>query len=147
MEAGRLSWKQLLALRLRAEGMSVSEIARRLGVSRQDVSASLRRAERSYREALETLGAYLAASSPVVVVAGEGSTLDDVAEALLREADRAGVRLVLGRGELAACLRAVLHGVLERGRLRGRACVAVSPEGLPVRVDCGVVEALGRAGP
>ncbi len=147
MAAGRLSWKQLLVLRLRARGMSVSEIARRLGVTRQDVSASLRRAERSYREALETLEAYVAASSPVVVEAGEGSTVEDVAEALLREADRAGVKLALGRGELASCLRAVLRGAVVHGRLRERVCLAVSPEGVPLRVDCGLLDALAEEAP
>jgi len=127
--------------------MSLAAIAEALGVTRQDVSASLRRAERAYREAIETVEAYLAASSPVVVVAERGSSVEEVAEAVLREADRAGVRLALGRGELATCLRAVLRGLLEHGRLRERACVAVSPEGLPLRVDCGLVESLGEAGP
>ena len=131
-----LTAKQLLLLRLVSMGLSLSEAARRLGVSRQDASATLRRAERRYREALETVLLYAAHRGPCV--RGErGETVESLAERLIEEADRAGVKLVVGKREAAALLRGLLGGRASRGVLEDEACAAVEPSlGIPLVVPC-----------
>ena len=139
---GLLTRKQVLVLALRRAGLGASEIARLLGVTRQDVSSSIKRAERNARRALETLEAFYAASSPVLVRAAPGETLEALAEQLLREADRAGVQLPLGRAELLTYLRGLLAPRLREGRLREPACIATGPNNLPLTVPCSLVEAI-----
>jgi len=135
--AALLTDKQLRLLRLvEAWGLGVAEAARRLGVSRQDAWASLRRARRRYREALETVLLYAAHAGPVA--RGEpGETVEALVDRLLREADRAGVRLRLGRLEAAALVRRLLGDAQEDGVLRRSVCVAVEPTlGIPLVVPC-----------
>ncbi len=130
---GFLTSKQLLIAHLRSRGLSSTEIARLLGVSRQDVAVAAKRARRNYMAALETIEAYLAATCPVVEAA-PGEPPEEVAERLIALADKTGVKLPMGRGELAAYIRAarLIHG--------DRLCLALRRDGAPVPLDCGVAE-------
>ncbi len=139
---GLLTEKQLLVLALAACGKSVAEIARMLGVTRQDVSTALRRARRNMERAAKTMEAYVAATSPFIVHAAAGTALLDLADELLRRADRAGRRIPLGRAELVIYLRAVLAPRLAEGRLREEACLALDTESRPVPIDCSIADAV-----
>ena len=130
---GFLTPKQLLIAHLRSRGLSSTEIAKLLGVSRQDVAIAAKRAQRNYTAALETIEAYLAATCPVVEAAPEEPP-EEVAERLITLADKTGVKLPMGRGELATYIRAakLVHG--------DRLCLALRRDGVPTPLDCRVVE-------
>ena len=131
--------KQLLLLALTGRrGMTVTEAARLLGVSRQDASVTLRRARRRVDEARLTIEAFLAATAPVVRAPREAAA-EEVAERLLREADAAGVKLAPGRGELVAMIRAYMAASGD-----GEVCIAVAPEGIPQPLDCTVLDRVER---
>jgi len=90
---GLLTESQLKVLRLRLQGMSQEEVARRLGTTRQNISIIERRARRNLRLAEETLRAYkelIAASS--VEIPPE-THLVDVPRLVIDAADEAGVKL------------------------------------------------------
>lgn len=143
---GILTCKQLRVLALASRGLSLAQVAEALGVSRQDASVALHRARRNLEKALETLEAYYAASSPVLVEAAPGETVGEVASRLLEAADRAGVRLPLGRAEVALLLRGLLRGRLDGDRVTEETCIALGPEALPLVVDCGLASALRSPG-
>jgi len=139
---GLLTEKQLLVLALAARGKTVAEIARMLGVTRQDVSAALRRARANLEKARETIEVYSAATSPLLLHVAPGTGLQELADALLREADRAGRRIPLGRAELVIYLRAVLAPRLREGRLSVETCLALDTESRPIPVDCDLADAV-----
>lgn len=141
---GLLTRKQVLVLALRRRGLGISEIAKLLGVTRQDVSSSIRRAERNAKKALETLEAFYAASSPVVIRVDAGETLEALAEELLREADRVGIQLPLGRAELLTYLRGLLAKAIEGGRLQRPACIATGYNGLPLTIPCRLLDIVDK---
>jgi len=128
---GLLTDKQLTVLALHdSHGLGFSEIARRLGTTRQDAAATYRRAVANVEAAWETLVAYTLATG-ILVEADEGAILDELVERVIKEADAHGVRLRWGRPELYILLRGLLRSCTEASRL-------VKPVAIVLRRDGGL---------
>ena len=128
---GLLTDKQLTVLVLHdGQGLGFSEIARRLGTTRQDAAAAYRRAVANVEAAWEPLVAYTLATG-MVVEAEEGASLDELVARVIEKADAHGVRLRWGRPELYILLRGLLRGCIEGSRL-------VKPVALVLRRDGGL---------
>ncbi len=115
MSSSLLSRVQLEVLALRSRGLSLGEVARRLGLSRQAVWALERRALRAVEAARRTLAAFEVATAPAIVVVKPGGSLDAAASRVLEEADAAGVKLRLDYMGVYALLRGDSRVCAERG--------------------------------
>jgi len=114
---GLLTDKQLAVIALReGQGLGFSEIARRLGTTRQDIAATYRRAIVNVEAAWETLVAYTLATG-ITLEAGEGISLDELIARVIEKADTHDVRLRWGRPELYILLRGLLRDCMKDSRL------------------------------
>jgi len=128
---GLLTDKQLTVLALHdSRGLGFSEIARRLGTTRQDAAATYRRAVANVEAAWETLVAYTLATG-ILVEVDKGSILDELVERVIKEANAHGVRLRWGRPELYILLRGLLRSCIAGSRL-------VKPVAIVLRRDGGL---------
>lgn len=115
---GFLTQKQVEVLKLRAMGYTQEDVAKILGTSRENVTIIERRARLNVIRAVETLLAYLEASSLVHLTLPRGTTVREAAKTLLREASGVGVKLRESFSEVANLIE-TLSGGVEDGRLSG----------------------------
>ncbi len=114
-----LTERQIEVLRLRAQGLSVTEIARRLGTTPASVSATERKARENIRRAENTLRLVRMLEAPLRVLVPPGTDLNDAVREVYRRADRAGIWVAHSFPSLAA--------LIQRGagdRIRGRRVLA-----------------------
>jgi Tfx family DNA-binding protein len=123
-----LTERQLQVLELRRKGLSHEEIARMLNTTRENVVILEKRAIKNIRIALETLE-YAAAIGGLRIKAARGSRILDLAATIVREADKAGVKLAMSMPELVVELSNKMRGRIEKGRLKEDVEVLVLPDG------------------
>jgi len=96
--------KQWQVLQLRSQGQTQKEIAGRLGTSRENVSILEKRARENVERARETLALYESLEA-IRIPIPKGGDLFSVPEAILRKADRHGVRVLHSKTDLIGLLR------------------------------------------
>ncbi|NOZ83014.1 MAG: Tfx family DNA-binding protein [Euryarchaeota archaeon] len=114
-----LTERQIEVLRLRAQGLSTSEIAERLGTTVANVSATERKARENIRRAENTLRLVRMLEAPLRVLIPPGTDLNDAVREIYRRADRAGIWVAHSFPSLAALIQ---RGAGER--IRGRRVLA-----------------------
>jgi len=92
--------QQVRVLRLRAQGLTLEEIARRLGISKTSAHSALRGAMKVVERARNTLRLYVEILGGVEVKVEPGVTLDALVSMIFREADIHGIKIRIGGSAL-----------------------------------------------
>ncbi|GEM_PF-145688 len=90
-----LTEKQITVLRLRAQGLSVEDIARILGVSKSNVYSLLRSARKVFEKSLRTVKIYNELTSNVRLVVPKGTSINEFIKILISEADNHNIKIPL----------------------------------------------------
>jgi hypothetical protein len=88
-----LTERQLQVLKLREGGLTQTEIARRLGTSRANISATEKSALQKIERAKNTLKIVRMIRAPLQIPIEGETDLNEVVKRIYREADRAGIRI------------------------------------------------------
>lgn len=100
-EGTHLTERQVQILEMRARGMTLTQIARELGVTPSTVSKILKSAEATVEKCRATIALYESITSPPVeVVARAGSRLEDVVKDVYSRANEEGIKVRLGSLQL-----------------------------------------------
>lgn len=100
-----LTRRQEEILKLRSKGLSQTTVSKLLGTTRENVALIERRIRRKAKRDLESLTSYLRAVSTVTVSLEKGYTIKDSVDLVMREADRANVKLKTTSTELAEVIK------------------------------------------
>jgi Tfx family DNA-binding protein len=114
---GLFTRMQFLILKHRANGLSQSETALRIGTTRANVSMIEMRARRKLKRAHETLRAYESLLSEHSVVVESGTRLHDVPNYVLGEGDKYGIHLRSNLVDIIRMARSADPGSAKEGRL------------------------------
>jgi DNA-binding protein, Tfx family len=100
-----LTQKQIEVLKLRKEGHSQEEIAKKFGKTKQNISAIERMARRKVKRAENTVKFTKLLEAPIWFAVDKNTNIDDVAERVFSEADRAKIHMVYDSLSLAMKIR------------------------------------------
>jgi Tfx family DNA-binding protein len=92
-KVGLLTERQIEVLKLRAQGLTQEEVAKRLNTTRENVSILEKRAYHNIKLARETLAALKSFGVAVSVVIKPGTHLVDVPRIILNKADEANIKV------------------------------------------------------
>jgi Tfx family DNA-binding protein len=123
-----LTRRQEEILKLRSKGLSQTTVSKLLGTTRENVALIERRIRRRARRDLESLASYLKAVSIATVVLEKGFTVREAVDLVIREADKAGVKLKATSTELAETIK-VLGSAAENRTINKRLYVFIGREG------------------
>lgn len=123
-----LTRRQEEILKLRSKGLSQTTVSKLLGTTRENVALIERRIRRRARRDLESLASYLKAVSIATVVLEKGFTVREAVDLVIREADKAGVKLKATTTELAETIK-VLGSAAENRTINKRLYVFIGREG------------------
>jgi Tfx family DNA-binding protein len=123
-----LTRRQEEILKLRSKGLSQTTVSRLLGTTRENVALIERRIRRKAKRDLESLTSYLRAVSTVTVSLEKGYTIKDSVDLVMREADRANVKLKTTSTELAEVIK-VLGSATEKGTISRSLHLFIGREG------------------
>jgi Tfx family DNA-binding protein len=123
-----LTRRQEEILELRSKGLSQTTVSKLLGTTRENVALIERRIRRRARRDLESLASYLKAISIATVVLEKGFTIREAVDLVIREADKAGVKLKATTTELAETIK-VLGSAAENRTINKRLYVFIGREG------------------
>jgi Tfx family DNA-binding protein len=91
-----LTDEQVKVLRMRSEGMSVDEIAQRMGVSKACIHAVLRKAMKTVERSKNTLKLYAKIVGGVTLSFSAGTSIQDFVKDIFRAADEHGIKIGMG---------------------------------------------------
>ena len=92
-KVGLLTERQIEVLKLRSQGLTQEEVAKRLNTTRENVSILEKRAYRNIKLARETLTALKNFGVAIPVVIKPGTHLVDVPRIILNKADEANIKV------------------------------------------------------
>ncbi len=124
-----LTEKQVKVLKYLASGLSKSEIARKLNVSRATVAAIVKSAESTVERCRRTIELYEDLVSAYSARFPPGTPVDRVVEEIYRLADSSGVKIAEKGYELYKHIVSSLKGRVSGGVLRVGAVVTISRNG------------------
>lgn len=126
-----LTTRQWQVIRLRATGMTQTQVAKRLRTSRVNVSIVERRAHENLRAAKATLEAFdrLSESDSREFVIPSGTSIFETTSMILRRADSLGIKLRMSADSILALLRTRCRGRLRLHHLTSVIRVRISKEG------------------
>ena len=121
-----LTPRQLRVLQLRGEGLTQSQVARRLHTSRENISIIEHRAHANVKAAKSTLAAIEQLSEPRELVIPSGSSVFEAVSMTLLRADILRIKLKINADSILAAIRSRC-----KGKIRGHHLTA------PVRIKIG----------
>ncbi len=124
-----LTERQIEVLRLKARGLSTSEIARRLGTTDANVSATERKARENIRRAERTLKLIKILEAPLRIVIPPESDLNDGVKGIYARANEAGIWISHNFPSLAAMIQQKAGEKIKGRRVLKEIEVAVTREG------------------
>ena len=124
-----LTKRQIEVLKLKAQGLSTSEIAKRLGTSVANVSATERKARDNIQRARNTLRLVKMLEAPLSVVIAPETDLNDAVRRIYRRADEAGVWISHSFPSLASLIQQAAGGKIRGRRVLEEIEVAITREG------------------
>jgi Tfx family DNA-binding protein len=128
-EGTYLTERQVRVLKYLASGLSKSEIARRLNVSRATVVAILKSAESTIERCRRTIELYESIVSICSARFPPGTSVDRVVEEIYKLADSSGVKVSEKSYELYKHIVKSLKGKVVNGVLKTGAVVSISKDG------------------
>ena len=128
-EGTYLTERQVKVLKYLASGLSKSEIARRINVSRATVAAIVKSAESTVERCRRTIELYEDLVSTCSAIFPPGTPVDKVVEEIYRLADSSGVKISKKGYELYKHVVSSLKGRVSGGVLRVGVVVTISRNG------------------
>lgn len=126
---GLLSELQVEVIKLRFQGLTQEEIAKRLNLSRSYVSMLELRAKRKIEIARKTLEIISQIQSEELIAIDEGTSLADIPSILFKAADKKGIHLKTNIIEIIRMVKLANPSCLEKGKTTRKIIFKVSPEG------------------
>ena len=102
--------RQWQVMRLRATGLTQTQVAKRLHTSRENISIIERRAHENLRSAKATLEAMEQLSDSGEMVVPSGTSIFEATSMILRRADTLGIKLKMNADSILAHLRTRCRG-------------------------------------
>ena len=124
-----LTERQIEVLKLKAQGLSTSEIAKRLGTTVANVSATERKARENIQRARNTLRLVKMLEAPLSIVIAPETDLNDAVREIYRRADEAGIWISHSFPSLAALIQQAAGEKIRGRRVLAEIEVAVTREG------------------
>jgi hypothetical protein len=124
-----LTERQIEVLRLKAQGLSTSEIARRLGTTDANVSATERKARENIRRAQRTLQLVKMLEAPLRIVIPPESDLNHGVREIYRRANDTGIWISHNFPSLAALIQQKAGEKIKGRRVLKEIEVAITREG------------------
>jgi len=124
-----LTQRQWEVLRYRAEGLTQSEVAKILDVTRENVCIIEHRAWLKIKEAEATLAGLREMASQSLVLIPSGASVYEATAELLQRADLLGVKLVNSSDDIVAAIRSKCRGKLRGHHLTSSIRVEVTADG------------------
>jgi len=124
-----LTQRQWEVLRYRAEGLTQSEVAKILDVTRENVCIIEHRAWLKIKEAEATLAGLREMASQSLVLIPSGASVYEATAELLQRADLLGVKLVNSSDDIVAAIRSKCRGKLRGHHLTSSIRVEVTVDG------------------
>jgi Tfx family DNA-binding protein len=112
-------------MRLRAAGVTQTQVAKRLHTSRENVSIIEHRAHENLRKAKATLAAMEQLSGPKEIILPSGTSIFEATSMILLRADVLGIKVKMSADSILAALRSKC-----KGRIRGHHLTAVVKIGI-----------------
>lgn len=124
-----LTERQLEILSLRREGYKQSEVASRMGITRQDVAILEKRALRNIRNATATLEIAKSRGILLSFPISKGRHILDAAKAVVERADKAHIKLTDSMVVVLSGISSAAGHSLRKGRLEVSLNVTIFPDG------------------
>jgi Tfx family DNA-binding protein len=124
-----LTARQWQVIRLRATGLTQSQVARRLHTSRENVSIIEHRAHENVKSAKATLEALEHLSDSGEVLVPSGTSVFEATSIILRRADALGIKVKISADSILSLLRTRCRGKLRLHHLTSVIRVQISKEG------------------
>ncbi len=124
-----LTERQIEVLKLKAMGLSTSEIARRLGTTDANVSATEKKARENIKRAQKTLQLVKILEAPIRIVIPPKSDLNDVVREIYRQADETGIWISHNFPSLAALIQEKAGEKIKGRMVREEIEVAITRKG------------------
>jgi len=105
--------KQIIVLRLKAQGLTVEDIARILGVSKSNVYSLLRSARKVFEKSLRTVKVYNELINNVRLVVPKGTSINEFIKVLISEADNHSIKIPLPTYEVVVKLIRDTYGCVD----------------------------------
>lgn len=126
---GLLTKQQVEVLRLRAQGLTQAEIAKKLNLTRSHVSMIELRAKRKIKAAEETLKIVSSIQSQNLIVIKKGTRLADIPSMVLKAADKRNIHLKTNIIEIIRMIKIAYPPCLRNGRTIRNITFKVSEDG------------------
>jgi Tfx family DNA-binding protein len=126
---GLLTERQLEVLKLRAQGLTQEEVAKRLNTTRENVSILEKRAYQNIKLARETLTALKSFGIAVSVIIKPGTHLVDVPRIVLNKADEANIKVKANFTRIYDEIRFKASDKVKRTRVIRPITVKILPNG------------------
>lgn len=124
-----LTERQLQVLRLRKERHSQTEIAKKLGTSRANISATEKMALNNIKRAKNTIELVKLIEAPIWLTVEPNSDLNDVVKDLYQLADSEGIRVTHTFTSLAKTIQEKASGRIRGRKILEKLDVAVARDG------------------
>lgn len=111
-----LTPKQLGVLKLRSEGYTQEEIARKLRTTRENVTITEKRAKENVERARATIDAF-EMLDPVEMRIEAGSEVFEIPRAIFKEADKYGIKVLYNTTSLVGIMRRKLGGKIRGNKI------------------------------
>jgi len=128
--------RQMLALMLKSKGLTLTEIARILGTSKQNVVSLIRRGKQNVEKYEKMYKIMRACESKIFTTFEKGTKLYDVAEEIMKIADKVSIKLRGNVNDVASYVK--MEGDVEDGEL-------ASPHGVALCEDGRIIVLTGEA--
>lgn len=112
--------RQYEIMRLRKDGLSQEQIAKELGVTRQNISILERRTHENMEKAMNTLNLAFEMDFLYRVSIDAGMNILEASNRIFSEADRAGVKLKESYLSMAMLLRSSAASSIQHGKLSAK---------------------------
>ncbi|MEM0156538.1 MAG: Tfx family DNA-binding protein [Thermoplasmataceae archaeon] len=137
LDHGFLTARQMQIVRMRKDGLKQSEIAERLGTTRQNIAILEHRAMEKIEEAAITLQMLEGEGTVCVTGISSGTHILDAVRILIEKADANGIRLKGNMVDLVSWFKSNMEGSIISGRINTGVRVMILADGrclkLPVR--------------
>lgn len=124
-----LTKRQVEILRLKAQGRSQTEIARKLGTSRANISALEKTALRNIQKAKKTLELVKIMEAPIRVIIKPNTDLNDAVRTIYAKADEEGTWMSHSFPSLANLIQSAAGGKIKGRMVLQEFEVAITKEG------------------
>lgn len=120
---------QLKVLKLKAQGLNQSQIAKKLGTTRANISSIEKRANKNIEKAKNTTNISRKIQSPVTITIEPGEDILKSIKKIFSKADKAGVHVSSGTPEMVSKIKAKAEERLKGRRSTGQIEVILTAEG------------------